>query len=83
MKRNGPSHALHNSQYLSHRANLPNAIDYRQAIENPRRPTIRFESCLQNCGAIDIAAVRREWLGWTEREAAATGVEQPSKYRRA
>jgi hypothetical protein len=80
MKRDRPAYTLNNSQYLSHPASLPNAICYRQAIENPRRPTIRFESCLQNCGTIDITAIRREWLSWTEREAPATGVQQPSKY---
>ena len=69
MKRDGPPHALNNSQDLAHRANLPNAIDYRQAIENPRRPTIRFESCFQNCGdyrysgAFDVNG----WVGRSEK----------------
>ena len=83
MKKDSPPHALDNSQDLAHRAHLPNAIDYRQAIENPRRATFRFESCFQNRGAIDIAARRREWLGWMEREVSPAGVKQPGKYRSA
>jgi hypothetical protein len=83
MKRDVPPHALGNSQDLAHRAHLPNAIDYRQAIEYPRRATFRFESCFQNRGAIDVAARRGEWFGWMQREVAAAGVKQPGKHRSA